>query len=173
MVRVMSWEICLFFSPLSAFPFVVDLFFGRYFSGSNKNDYWLFQAYVLPIRDPREYVDWIAPEKALGMSLNWPNLDSMLVHELLPGWLGPLSNSFCIRCPVGARSWGQTPEPVGLKLTRRISPKDSEVKESTCPLQICRWQSQNFNRHLCEFKHQCEDMIYPFIQQIFKDFSKL
>lgn len=46
------------------------LFFGSYFPGSNKNDCWLFQAYVLPIRDPGEYVDWIAPENALGMSLN-------------------------------------------------------------------------------------------------------
>lgn len=27
-------------------------------------------------------MDWIAPENALGMSLDWPNLDSMTIHEL-------------------------------------------------------------------------------------------
>lgn len=61
------------------FPSMWDLFSGSCFhavtqriAGGSK--------LILIARDPSEYMYRIIPEKALGMSINWLNLDSMPIH---------------------------------------------------------------------------------------------
>ena len=77
-IQTTSSEICPF-SASRGFPSAWDLFSGSCFravtqsvAGGSK--------LILIARDPREYMYRVVPEKALGMSLNWLNLDSMSIH---------------------------------------------------------------------------------------------